>query len=243
MIYTEKIPMKTFILAGGEGTRLRPYTYNTPKPMLMVGGKPILQYVINNLKRAGLKDLVITCGYKHEQISDYFGDGSKCGVKIEYCVEKEKLNTAGSILPCRSKISETFAVVMGDHLTNIDMAEMIKSHKKSGAMATIALYHSSLPLEYGVAKTEAGTVTGFTEKPLLAHLYNTAIYVFEPEILDYIKEREDFAKDVFPRLLKAKKKINAYAFNDVWFDIGRVSDYERLDELFKVMKLAQDLRS
>ncbi|NYZ73831.1 nucleotidyltransferase family protein [Candidatus Micrarchaeota archaeon] len=235
--------MKTFILAGGEGTRLRPYTYNTPKPMLMVGGKPILQYVIDNLKRAGLKDLIITCGYKHEQITSYFGDGSKFGVKMEYAIEKEKMNTAGSILPYKGKVKESFVVVMGDHLTNIDMTEMVKSHKKSGAMATIALYRSSLPLEYGVAKTEGGNVTGFTEKPLLAHLYNTAIYVFEPEIFDYIKDKEDFAKDVFPRLLASKKKINAYVFDDVWFDIGRISDYERLDELFKVIKLAEDLKS
>jgi len=238
---TEKIPMKTFILAGGEGTRLRPYTYSAPKPMLKVGGKPILEYVIDNLKRAGLTELVITCGYRHEQITDYFGDGAKHGVKIEYSIEKEKLNTAGSILSYRGKVKETFVVVMGDHLTNLDLSEMLKSHKKSGAIATIALYHSTLPLEYGVANIERGNVIGFTEKPLLAHLYNTAIYVFEPEIFDYIKAKEDFAKDVFPRVLAAKKKINAHVFDDVWFDIGRVSDYERLDEMFKVVKLACDL--
>ena len=234
--------MKALILAGGEGTRLRPYTYSTPKPMLMVGGRPILQYVIENLKRAGLNDIVITCGYKHEQIRDYFGDGSKCGVKIEYCVEKVKLNTAGSILPCRGKVKETFVVVMGDHLTNIDLAKMVENHRKNGAIATMALYNSSMPLEYGVVRIEGSDVAGFTEKPVLAHLYNTAIYVFEPEIFDYIKEKEDFARDVFPRLLKAKKKINAYVFEDVWFDIGRVSDYERLDEMFKVVKLVCDLK-
>ncbi len=234
--------MKAFILAGGEGTRLRPYTYNTPKPMLMVGGRPILQYVIDNLKRSGLTDLVITCGYKHEQISDYFGDGSKSGVKIDYCVEKEKKNTAGSILPYKGRVKETFVVVMGDHLTNIDLAKMVENHKKSGAMATVALYHAKMPLEYGVAKLEGGNIVSFVEKPMLEHLYNTAIYIFEPEIFDHIKEKEDFAKDVFPRLLKAKKKISGYVFEDVWFDIGRVSDYERLDELFKVNKLAQDLK-
>src|SRR4030095_5602323 len=114
--------MKAFILAGGEGTRLRPYTYSVPKPMLMLGDKPILLYLIENLKRCGVKDLVITSGYKHEQIVDYFGDGSKFGVKIEHSVEKEKLNTAGSILAYKGKIKDTFAVVMGDHLTNIDIA-------------------------------------------------------------------------------------------------------------------------
>lgn len=235
--------MKTFILAGGEGTRLRPYTYATPKPMLQLGGKPILQYVVENLKRAGMKDLVITCGYKHEQIVAHFGDGSKFGVKMEFAIEKEKMNTAGSILPLRGKARETFAVVMGDHITNIDMAEMLKSHRKSGAIATIALYHAKTPLEYGVAKVEGGSITGFSEKPVLEHYYNTAIYIFEPDIFSYIREKEDFAKDVFPRLLAAGKKINPYIFGGVWFDIGRVSDYERFVELFGAAKMLKDVTS
>lgn len=235
--------MKTFILAGGEGTRLRPYTYSAPKPMLMLGGKPILQYVIENLRRGGLKDIVLTVGYRHEQVSSYFGDGGKLKVKISYSVEKEKMNTAGSILPLRSMVEGTFVVVMGDHLTNIDMAEMVKEHRKSKSIATIALFRAKNPLEFGVAKVEGGRVVGFQEKPMLEHDYNTAIYVFEPEIFDFIKPREDFSKDVFPRLLEAKKQISAYVFDGVWFDIGRVSDYERFVELFNVARLLEDLKS
>lgn len=235
--------MKVFILAGGEGTRLRPYTYSVPKPMLMLSGKPILQYVVENLKRCGMKDLIITCGYKHGQISSHFGDGSKFGVKIEYAVETERMNTAGSIVPFRGKVKETFAVVMGDHLTNIDVADMLKRHKKSGAIATIALYHAKIPLEYGVAKLEGNSIVGFTEKPLLEHYYNTAIYIFEPEIFDYIKAKEDFAKDVFPRMLAAGKKLNAYVFEGVWFDIGRVSDYERFAAMPDISKLLGNLTS
>ncbi len=230
--------MKAFILAGGEGTRLRPYTYNVPKPMLMLGGKPILQYVVENARRAGIKDLVLTVGYKHEQVTDYFGDGSAFGVRIEYSVEKEKMNTAGSILPYKGKVKETFAVVMGDHLTDLDLADMLKSHKKSGAVATIALYHQKQPLEYGVADLKDGSVVGFREKPMLEHFFNTAIYIFEPEIFDHIREKEDFAKDVFPRILKSGRKINAYVFDGVWYDIGRISDYERFVETFSVIKLA-----
>jgi len=233
--------MKAFIISGGEGTRLRPYTYYVPKPMLPLGGKPIMQYVIDNLKRSGIKDLIVTTGFLHEKISSYFGDGSKFGVRMEYAVEKEKLNTAGSIYAYRGKVKETFAVVMGDHLTNINLADMISHHRKKGAIATVALYKSTMPLEYGVAKVETGKIVGFAEKPLLEHLYNTAIYVFEPEIFEYIHEKDDFAKDVIPRLLKGGKKVESYIFEDVWFDIGRVSDYERLDELFKVVKLFRDL--
>ncbi len=233
--------MRVFVLAGGEGTRLRPYTYSAPKPMLMLGGKPILEYVIENLARSGMKDIVLTVGYRHEQIVKHFGDGSRLGVKIEYSIENEKLNTAGSIMPFKGKVDKTFAVVMGDHLTDIDMSQMLKHHSKSGAIATIALYHARTPLEYGVAKIEGGQIVGFAEKPLLEHNYNTAIYIFEPEIFGYIRGREDFAKDVFPRLLEAKKPINAYVFDGVWFDIGRVSDYERFCELFSLMRLMRRL--
>ncbi|MBN1169432.1 nucleotidyltransferase family protein [Candidatus Micrarchaeota archaeon] len=232
--------MKVFILAGGEGTRLRPYTYTIPKPMMELGGKPILWYVIENLKKKGFKDIVITCGYEHGKIIDYFGDGKDLGIKIEYSIEKERLNTAGSIYG--KKQDRTFAVVMGDHLTNIDLSKMLDHHKKSGAIATIALYKSSLPLEYGVAEVNGNKITGFHEKPLLEHLYNTAIYIFEPEIFDYINEKEDFAKHVIPRLISSGKKVVPYIFDDVWFDIGRVSDYEQLRETFKIMKLFNDLR-
>jgi len=234
--------LKTFVLCGGEGTRLKPYTYFTPKPMLMVGGKPILWYVIENLKRNGLKDLVLTVGYKHEQIEQYFGDGKDFGVKIEYAVEKDALNTAGSVLPHRNKVDGTFAVVMGDHLANIDLKGMVEHHRKEKAVATIALLKHKLPIEYGVADIDAHSVKAFIEKPLLQHNYNVAIYVFEPKVFDYMKEREDFAKDVFPRMLERGERIAPYVFEDVWFDIGRISDYERLNELFQIVRLARDLR-
>jgi NDP-sugar pyrophosphorylase family protein len=234
--------MKAFVLCGGEGTRLKPYTYYTPKPMLMVGGKPILWYVIENLKRNGFKDLVLTVGYKHEQIEDYFGDGKDSGVKIEYSVEKEPLSTAGSILPCRAKINETFLVVMGDHITNIDLKAMVEHHKKEKAVATIALLKHMLPIEYGVADIDEHSVNAFKEKPLLQENYNVAIYVFEPEVFGYIREKEDFAKNVFPRMLEKGERIAPYVFDEVWFDIGRISEYERLNELFQAVRLAKDLR-
>ncbi len=234
--------MRAFILCGGEGTRLRPYTHTTPKPMLPIGGKPILQYVIENLKRAGLKDYVFTVGYLHEQISDYFGDGSKFGVKIEYAIEKEKLDTAGSVLPHKDKVKGTFVVVMGDHITNINIKDMVEKHKKSGAVATIALLKNEIPIQFGVAEVKDGWVTGFKEKPLIKQLYNVAIYVFEPKIFDYIKPKEDFAKHVFPRMLEKGEKINAYIFDDIWFDIGHIKEYERLNEEFETSKLLKDLK-
>lgn len=235
--------MHVFVLAGGEGTRLRPYTYSIPKPMMVLGGKPLLQYVLENLRRCGFSDVTLTVGYKHETIVDYFGDGSKFGMKIAYSIEKEKLNTAGSIYAFRKGVKGTFAVVMGDHLTDIDMKDMLKKHREGGNIATIALYHAKSPLEYGIATIKGGKVTGFSEKPVLEHYYNTAIYIFEPEIFEFIGEKEDFGRDVFPKLLKAGKPINAYVFDGVWFDIGRVSDYERFVESFNLMRMLEKLKS
>ena len=146
--------MKTFVLCGGEGTRLKPYTYYIPKPMLLIGGKPILWYVLQNLKKNGLTDLILTVGYKREQIQEYFKNGKEFGISIQYAVEEEALNTAGSILPQKDMIDSTFAVVMGDHLTNINLRKMIDAHKKSKAIATIALLRGRVALEYGVAEVK-----------------------------------------------------------------------------------------
>lgn len=233
--------MKAFVIAGGEGTRLKPYTYTCPKPMLRVGGKPIIEYVIGNLKKAGIKDIILTTGYLHEQIEKHLGNGSKFGVNIEYSVEKEKRNTAGSILPYKGKIKGEFLVVMGDHITNIDLKEMIKQHNNSKAIATLALLKKKNPLEYGIAEVENGKIKGFSEKPLHEHLYNIAIYAFDQVVFDYIREGDDFAKDVFPRMLKDKARMEPYIFEGVWYDIGRVPDYHRIDEIMNMVKLAKDL--
>jgi NDP-sugar pyrophosphorylase family protein len=131
---------------------------------------------------------------------------------------------------------------MGDHLTNIDIRALVNYHKKSKTIATVALQKNKIALEYGIARVENGIVVEFVEKPVIEHFVNTAIYAFEPRIFDYIKEKDDFAKDVFPRLLKEGVNISAYLFDDVWFDVGRVSDYERLNELFKMMNLFNTFR-
>ncbi len=225
--------MKTFVLCGGLGTRLRPLTLKTPKPMLLVNGKPILFYVIDNLRKNDFTDIVLTVGYLNEQMKDYFGDGKKFGVKIDYSIEKERLNTAGSILPFKGKTDGTFAVVMGDHITNVNMKKMLEFHKKSKAIVTIALQKHEQKIDYGVVDVSDSKVVAFREKPIFEHMINTGMYICEPQIFDYIKEKEDFAHDIFPRLLKQSKKIAAYHLPDEWFDIGRLSDYENAGELLK----------
>lgn len=235
--------VKAFVLCGGQGTRLRPYTYSIPKPMLKLGKKPILQYVIENLKKNNFTDIILTVGYKKEHILDYFGDGSKFGVKIEYLIEDEPKNTAGSILPYKGKLKESFLVVMGDHLTDINLKALFENHLNSKAIATIAISKQELQLEYGIVEIKDNSISKFIEKPKYELFINTAIYAFTPEIFDYIKEKDDFAKDVFPRLLENKKRINPYLFEEFWVDIGRVSDYEKLNEFIKIMSLLKSFEN
>jgi len=232
----EIMTIKTFVLCGGEGTRLRPYTYKTPKPMLHVAGKPILQYVIENLRKNGLTDLVLTVGYLRESIMDYFSDGKKFGVNIEYLVEDKPMNTAGSILPKKNDTKETFVVVMGDHISNVDVKSMVDFHKKNKATATLALLKYETKIEFGVVELDDKNdhrIKQFIEKPTIENYISIGMYVLEPEIFKYIKEKEDFAKDVFPRLLKEAQTINGFTVHEMWHDVGRVSDYEKLNEEMK----------
>ncbi|MEW5996499.1 MAG: nucleotidyltransferase family protein [Candidatus Micrarchaeota archaeon] len=224
--------MKAFVLCGGKGTRLRPYTEQMPKPMLPVGGKPILQRIIEHLKASGISDITLLVGYLRQDIKDYFGDGKRFGVSISYVEEEEERGTAGALLHAK-KPRETFLVTMGDHLTDINLKEMHASHKKSGCPATIAVMEHRTKIEYGVIKTRRdGKVQEFQEKPVLAHKINAGIYILEPEIFNHIREREDFARDVFPRLLSSGKCINTYSLSGYWHDIGNVEEYERVKEKF-----------
>jgi len=230
--------MKAIVLCGGKGTRLRPYTYSIPKPMLPLGKKPILEFVIGNLKHHGFNEIYLTVGYLKEQIMNYFGDGGKFGVKIKYFVEEREMNTAGSILPCKEYVKETFIVTMGDHLTTIDPKKFADFHKNKGALATIALKRTGIPLEYGVAHVDKeGRIIQFEEKPIVQNLVNSGFYCFEPEIFEYIREGYDFAQDVFPKLLADKRKVYGYIFDEYWIDIGRVPDYEELNQIISIVDL------
>ena len=234
--------VKAIVLCGGKGTRLRPYTYNIPKPMLPLGKKPILGYVLNSIKQAGITEAYLTAGYLHNQIEKYFEDGSKIGMELHYSVESTELGTAGSIIPLMGKMDETFLVMMGDHLSNLNIADVIAFHKKRKNIATIALNMKGVPLEYGVADLKDDSIVRFREKPIVENYVNTGVYVFEPEIFEYIKPREDFANDVFPRLLEKGIKIGGFVFSDYWLDIGRTTDYEHINQLISVIELAKGMK-
>ena len=219
--------MKAIILCGGKGTRMRPLTLTIPKPLLEIDGKTILEYVFENLRRNEIEEAILTVGYLKEKIIEYFKD-KDMGLKVDYLEEEKEQNTAGSIIPLKEKMSEDFIVMMGDQITNINLKKLVEFHKKHAGIATIVLKKKKYPLEYGIVDIENGKVIGFKEKPILEKHVNTAIYVFSPRIFEFIKEKEDFAKNVFPRLLEKKEKIYAYVMEEEWLDIGRIKDYEEL---------------
>lgn len=233
---------KAVVLCGGKGTRLRPYTYTIPKPMLPLGKKPILEYVLSTLKNAGITDVTLAVGYLHEHIKNYFGDGKKLGMKLSYSVEKNEAGTAGAIVPLKGQFTETFVVMMGDHLSNIDIAKLVEFHRKQGGIATVALNRKGIPLEYGVADLEGSRIVRFREKPIVENLVNSGVYVFEPKIFSYIKEGDDFANDVFPLLLEKKEKVAGFILSDYWLDIGRTTDYEQINQLISIIDLTKGMK-
>lgn len=225
--------MKAVIMAGGEGTRLRPLTSNAPKPMLPVANRPMMEHVITLLKRHGFDEIVVTVAFLANAIKTYFGDGSELGVSIEYSDEPTPLGTAGSVGNARHLLTERFLVISGDVITDLDLSEIWKYHEQRGALATIALTPVANPLEFGIVITrEDGSIERFLEKPTWGQVFsdtiNTGIYVLEPEIFDYIPEGRsvDFSGDVFPQLLaEGKPLFGPVVEAGYWEDVGTLEAY------------------
>ncbi len=226
--------MKTVILAGGEGTRLRPLTSNTPKPMMPIANKPMLEHIVNLLAQHGFDDIVVTVAFLANQIRDYFGDGSDFGVTMRYATEDSPLGTAGSVRNASAELDDTFLVISGDVLTDLDLTALVKAHRDAGAAASIALKHVENPLEFGIVITRPdGTIERFLEKPTWGQVFsdtiNTGIYVVEPEVFDFIPEGEvvDFSGDVFPALLARGHTLHGHVTDDYWEDVGTLDAYIR----------------
>ena len=238
--------MKAVIMAGGEGTRLRPLTSNQPKPMLPMANIPMMEHVVNLLRQHGFEDIVVTVAFMANAIRTYFGDGSEFGVRMVYATEETPLGTAGSVRNARDELGERFLVISGDVLTDIDLSEVVAFHEKRGALATLALKAVDNPLEFGIVITnEDGSVERFLEKPTWGQVFsdtiNTGIYVLEPEIFDYIPEGRsvDFSGESFPAVLDAGRPLYGYVADGYWEDVGNLEAYLKahqdiLDERVKV---------
>jgi mannose-1-phosphate guanylyltransferase/phosphomannomutase len=225
--------MKAVVMAGGEGSRLRPLTSNQPKPMVPVAGRPCMEHILHLLRRHGLTQLVATLAYMPQVIHGYFGEGSHFGVELDYSVEQSPAGTAGSVKLCEHYLDEAFLVVSGDALTDIDLGDMLDFHKRSGALATLALKRVENPLEFGVVITgENGRIERFLEKPSWGEVFsdtiNTGIYMLEPDVVDHIPSDEpfDFSKDLFPGLLAAGAPLYGYIAEGYWKDIGNLIQYQ-----------------
>jgi mannose-1-phosphate guanylyltransferase / phosphomannomutase len=224
--------MKAVIMAGGEGTRLRPLTSNQPKPMLPLGNRPIMEHIVRHVRNHGFKDIVVTVQFLASQVRNYFGDGSDMGVDLTYATETTPLGTAGSVKNAAEQLDETFLVLSGDALTDVNLDEAVAFHRRSGAMVTVALKRMENPLEFGIVITrEDGRIERFLEKPHWGQVFsdtiNTGIYVIEPEVFDRIPDGpSDFAGDIFPKLLSWGAPLYGYVVDGYWEDVGNLEAYQ-----------------
>jgi mannose-1-phosphate guanylyltransferase / phosphomannomutase len=225
--------MKAVVMAGGEGTRLRPMTANQPKPLLPVVNRPIMEHVLRLLKRHGLSETVVTVQFLAALIRNYFGDGEELGMSLQYATEEMPLGTAGSVKNAEAALrDDRFLVISGDALTDIDLTDMVNFHKKNGALVTIGLKRVPNPLEFGIIIVDDdGRVQRFLEKPTWGQVFsdtaNTGIYVMEPEVLDHVAEGTsvDWSGDVFPKLLAEGAPLYGYIADGYWEDVGTHESY------------------
>jgi mannose-1-phosphate guanylyltransferase / phosphomannomutase len=226
--------MKAVVMAGGEGSRLRPLTIGRPKPMVPLVSKPVMGHILDLVKRQGITEVIVTLHFMPEAIQSYFGDGSQLGMDLHYAIEETPLGTAGSVKNAEEYLDEPFLIISGDAVTDINLQQVIASHQEKGAEATLTLYRVPNPLEYGVIITDAdGRITQFLEKPswgeVISDTVNTGIYVIEPSVLELIKVGvpTDWSKDVFPQLLAEGRPLYGFVAGGSWTDIGDIGEYMR----------------
>jgi NDP-mannose synthase len=224
--------MRTVILAGGKGVRLAPLTEVIPKPLVPIGGKPILEVVIRQLRQHGFTHITLAVGYMADLIRAYFGDGAKFGVRIDYSYETDPLGTAGP-LAFINGLTETFLVMNADVLTNINYEELLRYHQAQGGVATIAAFEREVKIDLGVIITDGDRrVKDYVEKPTTSHLVSMGVYVFEPQVLEFIQDGYLDFPDLVKFLLRAGLPVNFYPFTGYWLDIGRHEDYAQASEEF-----------
>jgi mannose-1-phosphate guanylyltransferase / phosphomannomutase len=226
--------VKAVVMAGGEGTRLRPLTSNQPKPMVPICGKPCMEHIIELLREHGFDEVIVTVAFLPQAIRSYFGSGESLGLDIGYSVEESPLGTAGSVRLAAPALDDTFLVISGDALCDIDLSKIVEFHKEKGAAVTIGLKSVDNPLEFGIVVTdEEGRVERFLEKPSWGQVFsdtiNTGIYVLEPEVLKHIPidRPYDFSKELFPLLLEMGRPLYGYVCDGYWQDIGNLDQYRQ----------------
>ncbi|MCD1296253.1 nucleotidyltransferase [Methanocella sp. CWC-04] len=222
--------MKAFILCGGRGERLKPITDNVPKPMVPVAGKPILEYQIDLLKKHGVDEAVLLVGWHGEAIENYFGDGSKFGMHIEYSYEdpNNRLGTAGPIKAAKDKIDGTFIVMNGDIISDMNISGIIAFHVGMDSWGTISMIN--MPSPYGIIDLDGTRITKFREKPVLPYKMNAGLYVLEPEVTEFLPDVGSIETEVFPKLADLGKLHGFDSTGIYWSDVGTHKDLDKVNK-------------
>ena len=226
--------MKAVILAGGLGTRLRPFTEVIPKPLLPVGEKAVLEVQIEHLKRYGFDEIFLATNYKSEYIEKFFGDGSRYGVKLCISKETEPLGTAGPLTLLKENLTEPFVVMNGDILTSLDFAKFYSFATEKDTLLSIAIKKEITPFAFGNIFYDGDYVTDIEEKPDLVNYILAGIYTMQPGVFELIPDREYFGMDTLIKtMLKNGMPVAKYEMSEYWLDIGRIDDYEKAEEIYE----------
>ncbi len=224
--------MKAVIQCGGKGMRLRPYTMVLPKPLMPVGSKPVLELLLKWLRRNGVQEVFVTTGYLGHLIRTVCGDGRQWGLRIRYTEEIEPLGTVGALRLMREELDETFLVINGDVLTDLNIASFADFHRRQETMLTIATASRTIPTDFGIIEEKNNRVVRFQEKPTLTHLVSMGVYCMEPEILSFIPDGVPFGFDnLMHAMLAAQESVSIFQHGGLWLDIGRVEDFQKVQEM------------
>jgi NDP-sugar pyrophosphorylase family protein len=224
--------VKAVIQSGGKGTRLKPYTMILPKPLMPVGSKPVLELLLKWLRRNGTHDAYVTTGYLGHLIRAVCGDGRQWDLRIRYTEETEPLGTIGALALLRSELDETFLVINGDVLTDLNLNAFANFHRRHGYALTIATARRSTRMDFGIIEDNNGRVVRFREKPNLSHVVSMGVYCIEPEVLDHIPDNVPFGfDDLMFCMLRKNLPVGIFQHSGLWLDVGRVEDFQKAQEL------------
>lgn len=226
--------MKAVILAGGLGTRLKPFTEVIPKPLLPIGEKAVLEIQIEHLKQHGFDEIYLATNYKSNYIENFFGDGSRYGVKLIISKEEKQLGTAGPLTLLKSELTEPFILMNGDILSSINFTDFYNFALKKESVLSISIKKIIMPYAFGNIFFKEDIVTGIEEKPDIVTYALAGIYLMKPEILDFIPENEYYGMDsLIKKMLSEGEPISKYEIKEYWLDIGRIDDYESAQKDFQ----------
>lgn len=231
LIKPKKKTNKVILMVGGLGTRLRPLTETTPKPMLEVGNKPILQTIVEKFAEYGYVNIVMCVNYKSNIIQDYFGDGSEFGVNIEYILEEQRMGTAGALSLLKEKQCEPFFVMNGDLLTNVNFEHLHDFHLSNDSIGTMCVREYDFQVPYGVVNIDGSKILSIEEKPTHKFFVSAGIYMLSPDVLKYIPKNDFFdMPTLFEKLISENKNTISFPLREYWLDIGRIEEYRKANE-------------